>query len=38
MSLAKDAATTLAKKATEYYFNKGKNELIKNLHQVKVQE
>ena len=38
VKLAKDATHTLAKKATEYYLNKGMNELNKNLHQVKVQE
>ena len=31
-------AAKLAEKVTEYYINKGTNELNKNLHQVKLQE
>ena len=38
MSLVPKLAPALAGKATEYYINKGVNELNKNLHQVKAHK
>ena len=38
VTLAQNAESELAAKATEYYVNKGINKLNKNLRQVKVQE
>ena len=39
ISLVKDTTPTWAKKATENYLNKGINmNLVKNLHQIKVQQ